>query len=236
MPRTDGPDAGERIVCAAAVLLNKGGREAVTTRAVSAAAGVQSPTIYRHFGDMRGLLDAAASRGFADYLQTKKSRPREADPVDDLRRGWDLSVEFGLAHPAVYAILYGDPRPDARPEAVVEAHAVLHRIIHRIAQAGRLQVSVDRAADMMHSACRGVTLNLISMPPDERDSGLSEALREAVLSVITTDVAVDRDAGDDLLARRAIALKAVLPESRALMPSEAALLSDWLDRIASGPA
>ena len=35
-----------------------GGRGAVTTRAVSAAARVQPPTIYRQFGDMRGLLDA----------------------------------------------------------------------------------------------------------------------------------------------------------------------------------
>ena len=236
MAPNDAPDVGERILCAAAELLNRGGRDAVTTRAVSAAAGVQSPTIYRHFGDMRGLLDAAASRGFADYLRMKRTRPRDADPVNDLRRGWDLSVEFGLAHPAVYAHLYGDPRPDARPAAVEEAHSVLRGIIHRIAAAGRLRVNIDRAADMMHSACRGVILSLISTPPDERDSGLSEAVREAMLSVITTGTTDLDDTEEDLPARRAIALKAVLPESRVLKPSEAALLSDWLDRIASGSA
>ena len=64
----------ERIVEAAAQLLATGGREAVSTRAVSAAAGVQAPTIYRLFGDKQGLLDAVASRGFADYLRTKITR------------------------------------------------------------------------------------------------------------------------------------------------------------------
>ena len=60
----------ERIVEAAAALLAQGGREAVSTRAVSAAAGVQAPTIYRIFGDKQGLLDAVASRGFAEYVRS----------------------------------------------------------------------------------------------------------------------------------------------------------------------
>ncbi|MCT7658019.1 TetR/AcrR family transcriptional regulator [Mycobacterium deserti] len=226
-----GDDGGarERIVRAAAELLDSEGRDAVTTRAVCAAAGVQSPTIYRHFGDMRGLLDAAASHGFAEYLARKKTRPRAKDCVDDLRRGWDLSVEFGLTHPAVYTVLYGDPRPHASPVAVEEAEAVLREIVARIAEAGRLRVSVDRAAQMMHSACRGVVLTLIAMPPEQRDTGLSAATREAILSVITTDAAsVDES---DRVATRAVALKASLRGSRVLTDAEAALLSEWLDRL-----
>jgi AcrR family transcriptional regulator len=142
---------------ASAELLASGGRDAVSTRAVCAAAGVQTPTIYRHFGDMRGLLDAAASRRFENYLQVKRTRPREPDPVNDLRRGWDLHVEFGLTNPGVYALLYGDPRPDDRPAAVREGDAILRGLVERIAKAGRLRVDVDRAVQMLHSACRGVT-------------------------------------------------------------------------------
>ncbi|NED93539.1 helix-turn-helix transcriptional regulator, partial [Streptomyces sp. SID11233] len=41
----------ERIVAAATELLEESGREAVTTRAVAARAGVQAPAIYRLFGD-----------------------------------------------------------------------------------------------------------------------------------------------------------------------------------------
>src|ERR687894_233566 len=106
-------DTRDRIVRAAAELLAEGGREAVSTRAVAAAAGVQAPTIYRQFGDMRGLLDAVASDGFSTYLGRKMTRERAADPIDDLRGGWNLHVEFGLENPALYTLMYGDPRPGA---------------------------------------------------------------------------------------------------------------------------
>jgi AcrR family transcriptional regulator len=232
MSDKDDLDPAERMVRAAVELLGSAGRDAVSTRAVSAAAGVQAPTIYRHFGDMRGLLDAAASRTFADYLQKKKTRPREPDPMDDLRRGWDLHVEFGLTNPAVYVLLYGDARPDAAPAMVREGDAILHALVQRVAGGGRLRVSVERAVHMLHAACRGVTLTLISTPAKDRDEGLSKATRDAILSAIATDrSATERGSDDDLPARRAVALKAVLRQSGALTPAEAALLSEWLDRL-----
>ena len=70
----------EKIVEAAAALLNEGGREAISTRAVSAAAGVQAPTIYRIFGDKQGLLDAVASHGFVSYLSGKTALEHSDDP------------------------------------------------------------------------------------------------------------------------------------------------------------
>src|SRR6476620_4467363 len=103
----------ERIVETAAELLAGGGREAVTTRAVAAAAGVQPPTIYRLFGDKVGLLDAVAEHGFQAYLRQKGERPAAGDPVEELRAGWDLHVGFGLANPGLYALMYGDPQPGA---------------------------------------------------------------------------------------------------------------------------
>ena len=99
----------ERIVETAAALLARGGREAVTTRAVATAAGVQPPTIYRLFGDKVGLLDAVTEHGFRAYLADKGVA--SADPVADLRSGWDLHVGFGLANPGLYALMYGDPGP-----------------------------------------------------------------------------------------------------------------------------
>lgn len=220
------------MIRAAAELLASGGRDAVSTRAVCAAADVQTPTIYRHFGDMRGLLDAAVARCLENYLHTKRARPGEQDPVKDLRRGWDLHVEFGLTNPGVYALLYGEPRADTRPAAIAEGEAMLRAMVERIAKAGRLRVSVDRAVQMIHSACRGVTLTLISTPAAERDQGLSTAVREAVLSVVVADAAFPGARESDRPARRAVALKAVLDQSSALTRAESALMSEWLDRIA----
>ncbi|MGE2727581.1 TetR/AcrR family transcriptional regulator [Mycolicibacterium pulveris] len=222
----------ERILRAAAEILSTRGREAVTTRNVSAAAAVQPPTIYRHFGDMRQLIDDAASLGMAEYLAAKRRQARTDDPVEDLRKGWNRHVEFGLNNPTTYAVLYGDPRPDAVPRAVATGDAILKELMQRIAQAGRLRVAVDRAAHMVHSACRGVTLTLISQLPDARDPELSEATREAMLAAITTD-RPDRRLADTRTAARAIALKSVLDTQQAgvLTEAETALLVEWLDRL-----
>ncbi len=177
----------DRIVRAAAGLLAEGGREAVSTRAVAAAAGVQAPTIYRQFGDMRGLLDEVASYGFSEYLRDKTARERAEDPVEDLRRGWDLHVEFGLANPAFYKLMYGDPGPGAEPAAALEASKILRGLVRRVAEAGRLRVGVERAARMIHASGVGVTLTLIGTEREDRDPALSEITREAVLAAVTTD-------------------------------------------------
>lgn len=226
----------DRIVRAAANLLVEGGREAASTRAVAEAAGVQAPTIYRQFGDMRGLLNEVVSFGFSTYLSEKTARKSAEDPVEELRQGWNLHVGFGLANPALYKLMYGDLAPGAQPAAAVEAAAMLRDLVHRVARAGRLRVGEERAASMIHAAGMGVTLTLIGTKPEDRDPTLSEATREAILAAVTADKTDEAPTGRDRVARRSVALKAVLSEAESkLTPSERALLSDWLDRLADHP-
>ncbi|TKA09501.1 TetR/AcrR family transcriptional regulator [Actinacidiphila oryziradicis] len=218
-----------RIITAAARLLAESGREAVSTRAVSAAAGVQAPTIYRLFGDKQGLLDAVAAHGFAAYLNEKTDLTPSGDPVEDLRTGWDLNIGFGLANPALYALMYGEPRPDATPPAALAAAEVLAAHIHRIAEAGRLRVDEERAAQLVHAVGGGTALALIATPEDRRDLTVSDLAREAVIAAIITDapaLAVPGPAG------AAVTLRAVLPQTSALSANERSLLKEWLDRIA----
>ena len=221
-------DTRERLVKAAADLLIEGGKEAVSTRAVASAAGVQAPTLYRLFGDKDGLLDAVAAHGFSDYLATKHAMGASDDPVDDLRRGWELHIGFGLARPAFYLLMYGEPR---KREARLEADAMLREIISRIAAAGRLTVPVEQAAQFVHAAGMGVVLALIATPEQERDLGLITFSREQVIRAITSEASPD---GASDIPSRAIALKVALEEEPPLMlsPAERALLAEWLDRVA----
>jgi AcrR family transcriptional regulator len=198
---------------------------------VSAAAGVQAPTIYRIFGDKQGLLDAVAEHGFATYLTSKTSSPPSDDPVQDLRRGWDLHVGFGLAHPAFYTLIYGEPRPGLESPAAREAALVLAAQVRRIAEAGRLRVSEQRAAHLIHAAGSGTTFSLIAIPPDRRDMELSAIARESIIATVTTDSPPSEPTST--LISTAVALRATLSEATALTPTERALLSDWLDRIAN---
>ncbi|MGI5180210.1 TetR/AcrR family transcriptional regulator [Dactylosporangium sp. CA-152071] len=221
----------EKIVEAAAALLNEGGREAISTRAVSAAAGVQAPTIYRLFGDKQGLLDTVASHGFVSYLGGKMGLPETGDPVEDLRRGWDLHVAFGLEHPAVYTLIYGEPRPGVESPAARAAAEVLAGQVKRIAAAGRLRVSEERAAHLIHAAGCGMTLTLIALPPEARDPALSVLARESIIAAVTSERAAD-DGGDASPAGAAGALRAALPGVTALTGAERALLDEWLTRLA----
>lgn len=222
----------ERIVSAALELLEAGGQDAVSTRAVSVAADVQSPTIYRHFGDKQGLLDAVAVHGFERYLSGKGFEASSGDPVADLRRGWDLHVEMGLANPALYTLMYGQPRSEAvSSPAARAAFDHLSAVVGRIAEAGRLRVPVPRAAAVVHAAGSGVTLSLIATVPERRDRELSVTTREAVVSAITTERPAVEDPGPRAAA---VALRAALPRAGDLTAAESALLAEWLDRIAAG--
>ncbi|MEU4248789.1 TetR/AcrR family transcriptional regulator [Amycolatopsis sp. NPDC026612] len=222
-------DTRERILRAAAALLAAEGRDALSTRAVSLAAGVQPPALYRLFGDKDGLLDAVAAYGFDEYLTSKRAMGSTGDAVEDLRRGWDLHIEFGVSRPEFYVLMYGDARPGRTSPAGREAEAMLHGIVERVAAAGRLRMSVERAARLVHATGMGVVLSLIATPVAERDPDLSETAREIVLGRILTGAA--EPAGSDLPGR-AIALRAGLEGVAVLTPAERVLLAEWLDRIA----
>lgn len=220
----------ERILEAAAELLDRGGPDAMSTRAVSAEAGVQAPTIYRLFRDKQGLLDAAAELRFEEYLSAKTNREHLEDPVEDLRRGWDLHTSFGLTHPAVYAAVYGTPRTDP-PPVVRRADELLLALIRPIAAAGRLRLDERTAADVVHAAGMGVTLLLISTPEHRRDPALSGIVREAVLSTVTTDALPPAGGAPLTVAVRTV--RAALPDVDRLTVGEKSLLSEWLDRLST---
>lgn len=224
-------DVRARIIARAVDLLTRKGRDALTTRAVAEAAGVQAPTLYRLVGDKDRLLDAVAEHGFAAYLEEKKFRPPGKDPVADLRAGWDLHVGFGLANPAIYLLMYADPQPGARRPAAEAAHRLLCEHMRRVAAAGRLRVSEARAVHLFHASACGIVLTLLAMDEAQRDLRLSELARETALAAITTASPVLESPGP---AAAAIALRATLSEATPFSEGERRLLAEWLDRLAAG--
>ncbi|WP_020419023.1 TetR/AcrR family transcriptional regulator [Amycolatopsis sp. ATCC 39116] len=218
----------QRLVEVAADLLAREGREAVTTRAVAAAAGVQAPAIYRLFGDKDGLLDAVAEHGYATFLAAKHADARPEDPVEDLRTGWDLAVEFGLANPELYTLMYGEPRRGTDSAAFRAGMEILLDRIHRLASSGLLRVGEELAASLIHATARGAVLTWLSLPGDQRDPALLTALREAMITAVTLEEPAVRDASPASAAR---ALRALLPEQTTLSSAEQHLLSEWLDRL-----
>ena len=91
---------------AAAAVLAERGVDGAATREIYKRAGVKAPTLYHHFGDKRGLMDAVVSDAFERYLAEKRRLRPTGDPVVDLRRGWDAHVAFARANPVVYQLMF----------------------------------------------------------------------------------------------------------------------------------
>ena len=227
----DGEDLRERIIAATAALIVAEGRDAATTRAVAAAAGVQAPTIYRLFGDKRGLLEAVASERLTAYMAAKAEREPHPDPLQEIREGWKTHVDFSLANPALFAIM-SDPQSTSRPPEYSLGIDVLERRVHRLASAGLLRVSEARAAALLQAVGVGTVLVLLKQPPESRDAGLPEIACETVVSAITSSVVEPRDTTARVAATT---LKASLASIAVLSTGERALLGELLDRIADAP-
>ena len=215
-----------RVVEAAAHLLREHGPTAVTTRAVAEAAGTQAPTIYRLFGDKDGLLDAVAEHELARHVSDKALADETDDPVADLHVAWVRHIRFGLANPALHAVLT-DPGRAPSPAAAAGLD-VLRARVHRIAAAGRLRVSERRAVELIHAAGTGAVLTLLATAADQRDPQLAEHLYDAVMRTVLTDPTAPTA---DHTAAAAVALRAAAPGLTALSAGERTLLAEWLDRI-----
>lgn len=233
MPTATRKSTSDRLLEAAAELLQAGGVEAVSTRAVAAAAGTQPPILYRRFGDKDGLIEAVTLHILEGYIQTKRNLLEESgDPVNDLRRLWDLFVAFGFAQPDCFALIYGNVRRgDAVSAAAETTVSMLHDAIARIADDGRLRMSAERATDLFQSCGVGFVITQLTMPAAKRDPELSDIAREnAIASIVITSGA---GKARSTLTGRATALRQAIEDNDVpLTYAERELMKEWLGRIA----
>jgi len=215
----------------------------ISTRAVCDAAGVGQPVLYRHFGDKDGLIAAVVDAVWGEYLALKRAASPSADPVADLRAGWDAHMEFALEHRHAYRILFGG-QLTTRPEAAVEAMGLLRSILDRIAAQGRLRLAPAEAARIVMAANTGVALGLILHPENYPQADIAELTREATLAGILAPASHGGSTSQEdvtgAVTVAAVTLRAALQENGAGSPAapfsaaEAALLDEWLRRLGRG--
>jgi AcrR family transcriptional regulator len=102
-------------------LLDSGGPDAVTLRAVGARAGVSRGAPYGHFADKESLLTAVAAQGWdrlADEMHTLRTNS-ELAPVDKLRAALGVVISVSRRRPYLYQLMFTTPAGD--PAAVVKA-------------------------------------------------------------------------------------------------------------------
>lgn len=202
----------------------------IATRAVCEAVGVSQPVLYRLFGDKRGLLDAIADHGCERYATLKAAQEQTADPVADLRAGWDGHLAFAKENPALYQLMF-TPRPWSHSTARDRVFDLLVETLVRCAAAGALQVEPRIAARLILAASIGNALSHLAGPAQFDDPAQSHRMRDAVFSHVLTESTGQQDA--DPLRTTALRLHAQLDleGTDALEPAEVALLLRWLERV-----
>jgi pyridoxine 4-dehydrogenase len=130
-----------------------------STRELYEAAGVAAPTLYHHFGDKAGLLNAVADEAFAAYLERKRAVPRTGDLLADFTAGWGMHIGFGVENPVLYALMYGGA-DGRRSRAAQTAETKLRRGLERMAGAGLLRMPVDQAMALTMAMAIGCVTQL----------------------------------------------------------------------------
>lgn len=132
--RRRGADARRAILDAAESLLLRHGLEAVSIRRVAQRSGYTAPTLYHHFGDKNGLIDAALEERFREAHAVMAAIPRGADAARYLRDMARAFIRFALENPDHYRLLTtkrrhtaGVPSAEASRELVKDALAELLR-------------------------------------------------------------------------------------------------------------
>ena len=99
-----------RLVLAATALLDSGGEDAVTLRAVGHAAGISHNAPYKHFQNRDALLAAVAAADFVKLAEAFRSaRQKSAKPAAKLLSALQVVIDFSVEHPARYRLLFSDP-------------------------------------------------------------------------------------------------------------------------------
>ena len=180
-------DTETGILDAAEALLEAQGPAGLTTRAVCEAVGIKSPTLYHYFGDKSGLERALIRRGLDQFMQRKRAPQASADPLEQLRFGWDVALEFALKRPALYALIAQHAL--TQPTLIADAHSVMHARVQRLVDLGRFQGPAEDAARAVWAASQGVLSLVLQGTQRKMIEATSDLLFKAVTRQLSATTA-----------------------------------------------
>jgi AcrR family transcriptional regulator len=184
-------DLRAALLKAAEAELAERGLESFSLRGVAKRAGVSHAAPAHHFRDVNGLLTALAAEGFRRFLEAQKARRRKAagDPMSQLVASGLGYIDFAIANPALFRLMFSSDRPDRdAPEFHMAASAAYQQLVEDVrcvrgnapGQVEPAPVDVMRTwamahglADLMNS---GRLKHLLGLRKAEREATLAEML------------------------------------------------------------
>jgi AcrR family transcriptional regulator len=128
-------DLRSAVIARAVDVIAAAGPDAFSLRSLATDLGVSHTAPRHHFGDRRGVLTAIAADGFAELAERLAAVRRAGESF--LEQGVAY-VEFAVAHPAHFQVMFTPTLLDQQDEALVTA---------RSATFAELRAGVDRMSD-----------------------------------------------------------------------------------------
>ena len=196
------PAADRRIevVEAARALFARAGLDSVSMRAVAAEAGVSAAALYLYFPDRHALMVAVCDSIFADLIAMFRAADPPAlarDPFARLRGFMRAYVDWGIAHPDEYRLLFlikefheqggpghrGPPAPGA-PQLGPQLFALLVAEVEGLMRSGHMRrADATMAAEAIWASGHGLIALLTTLKafPFTPAGELGEFLSDVIL-------------------------------------------------------
>jgi AcrR family transcriptional regulator len=171
------------------------GIEGFSLRGVAKRAGVSHAAPAHHFGDVNGLLTALAAEGFRRFVAAQKARQKKAaaDPASQLVAAGMGYIDFAMASPALFRLMFSSDRPDRTALELHAAASVAYRQLvddvrglrgNAPGQSDPAPTDVMRTWAMAHGLADLMNSNrlkhLIGVRKIEREAMLEEMLRKGI--------------------------------------------------------
>jgi len=184
-------------------LLDEGGLDAVTLRAVAERTGVSRSAPYRHFETKRALLAAVATEGFRRLTRALEAARDAAsgDAIEQLVAGCVAYVRFGIDHPQLYRLmfagdlckgpLFGNEREAEQefPELAEAGDAAYDVLVQGLLAAQKAHLVRDREPTVQALSAWAAVHGVMSLYLDNRtaygeDAEAVESVARAVIATV----------------------------------------------------
>ena len=179
------------------------GYEGVSMRKISEKIEYSATTIYQHFEDKEALVKELCYTDFGKLSDALKDLLKLEDPIERLRKCGQAYVQFAVAYPNHYRLMFMSPHPVTNDEVEratvkgnpeTDAYALLRLLVETAAAAGALREpneDLELITQTLWEGVHGVAALEIAMhgddwipwrPLEQRTTAMLDALSYGLFS------------------------------------------------------
>ncbi len=182
----------------ALTVVERDGVEKLSLREVARRLGVSHQAPYKHFPSRDHILAEIVSRAYRRFAEHLEARPRSDDPHEDLHTMGVAYLEYALAHPLQYRLMFGTDLPDPaeHPRMMSDAKYAFSLLqdgidaVHDATRGPGPHASTTHDAMFIWSTLHGLAgtlqsqaIETIALTAEEREAAIPEVMERMGRSV-----------------------------------------------------